>query len=79
MAPVQEEIPRMKVQFAALALSAAMLAGTSAAYACKDGCDCNDKKDASTATTTAAPATVTSGSASTTGKQEQTAQPVPGH
>ena len=66
----------MKIQFAALALSAAMLAGTSA-YACKDGCDCNGKKDASATTTTAAPAPATS--ASTTDKTEQTAAPASDH
>jgi hypothetical protein len=69
----------MKVQFAALALSAAMLAGTSAAYACKSGCDCNGKKDASATTNTAAPVPATPVSASTTDKPKQTAEPASDH
>lgn len=44
----------MKTLFVALALAATM-AGTTAAYACKDDCDCAGKKAAATATTPATP------------------------
>jgi hypothetical protein len=57
----------MKTLFAALALTAAMV-GATAAYACKDDCDCAGKKAPSTATTPAAPAVPAT-----------PAQPAPGH